>query len=872
MVLHAADEGEVRQVMLRATHYMMDKAAYRDGFVWSYLPDYSRRWGELEASPTMVWLQSPSTPDMGELMLDAYHATGDEYYYDCAGRIARCLMAGQLPCGGWNYLIDFGTETETRQWYATIGRQAWRLEEFQHYYGNATFDDEATANSAQFLLRYYMERKDDRQVYDAIMRAIDFMLDSQYANGGWPQRYPLKTDHPFNGKADYTPFVTLNDNVTPENIRFLANCYGMLGIKRVKEPVLRAMHLLRDLQQPLPLAGWADQYTPDELQPAHARSYEPRSINTGTTVSMFNKMLRYYEMTGDTSYLQRLPEAIQFLESMKLPASLASEVRRTPLQEGEILLPRFIVPETGRPLYVHRKGGNVKNGTYYTDEDPHGTIAHYSSFMVCNPENMRQRLKEVRQLNQKDLARNQFFDNTPSHYPAYHYDLARFAGRGPMLPTTEQIIKTLNKEGYWLTPLRQVSNPFKPIPQEMASESDSREYTSTMVGDEYDTSPFTDESVKGISTQVFIRNMAILIQELRPDETTLSGLHHEAFEGLTTGKPTALYTLHNANGMEACITNYGARLVSLMVPDRDGKMEDVVLGFDNIADYHHYRQNYGATVGRYIGRIKGARITLDGKEYSLQQTGGGNISHGGYPGFADQVWNLVTHTDSTLTLRYLSSDGENGFPGQLTVDLTYTLNNDNSLILRYRATTDKTTVVNLSNHSFFNLSGQLDQSIEEELLWVDSKQIATYDTDKNLNGHFRKTDKRRDPFCFKKPKRIGQDIDRDDAQLKVTRGYDHSFVLSKRARQGGCAAIVTDPGSGRIMRVHTTEPVVHIYTANGLKGTPTGKHGISYPRRSAICLETMHLADSPHHPEWPSTELRPDEVYQSETRFSFDTF
>lgn len=867
--LRAADDGEVRQTMLRATHYMMDRAAYRDGFVWSYLPDFSRRWGELEASPTMVWLQSPSTPEMGELMIDAYHATGDEYYYECAGRIARCIMAGQLPCGGWNYLIDFGTEEQTRQWYATIGRQAWRLEEFQHYYGNATFDDEATANCAQFLLRFYMERKDDRQVLDAVMRVVDFMLESQYDNGGWPQRYPLKTDHPFKGKADYTPFVTLNDNVTPENIRFLANCYGMLGLDRVKEPVLRAMHLLRDLQQPLPLAGWADQYTPDDLQPAHARSYEPRSINTGTTVSMFNQMLRYYEMTGDTSYLQRLPEAIQFLESLELPASLAKEVRRTPLQEGEILLPRFIVPETGRPLYVHRKGGNVQNGTYYTDENPHGTIAHYSSFMVCNPAAMRQRLKDIRQLNQKDLLRNQFFDNAPTHYPVYHFDRGGFYGRGPQPPGVDQIVASLSDEGYWLTPLRQVSHPYKAIPKTMAAESDSREFISTMVGDEYDTSPYTDESVKGISTQAFLRNMAVLIQSLRPDRTTRSGLRPEAFEGRVTGKATALYTLRNAGGLEACVTNYGARLVSLMVPDRNGRLEDVVLGFDNVADYHHYRQNFGATVGRYIGRIKGAKITLDGKDYNLQQTGGGNISHGGYPGFADQVWTCVAQTDSSLTLRYVSADGENGFPGTLTVDLTYTLGADNSLSIEYRATTDKPTVVNLSNHSFFNLSGQHNRAITDELLWVDSKQIATFDANKNLDGKFRKTTRLSDPFCFTKPKRIGQDIDRDDEQLNVTRGYDHSFVLGKKARKGGCAAEVYDPTSGRRMRLYTTEPVVHIYTANGLKGAQRGKQGVAYPRRSAICLETMHLADSPHHPEWPSTVLRPGEEYRSVTKLLF---
>lgn len=349
---------------------------------------------------------------------------------------------------------------------------------------------------------------------------------------------------------------------------------------------------------------------------------------------------------------------------------------------------------------------------------------------------------------------------------------------------------------------------------------------------------------------------------------TRSGLSPEAFVTNVNGKKTALYTITNKNDMEACITNYGARLVSLMAPGKNG-MEDVVLGFDNINDYVSLKQNFGATVGRYIGRIKGAHFVLDGKEYQLQGFGKGNISHGGKPGFANVVWDVVSKTDSSLTLRYLSPDGEAGFPGNLTVTLTYTLTAANTLKLDYEATTDKPTVLNISNHSFFNISGNPDKDILHEELMVNSKKIATFDDQKNLDGSFRKV--KGTPFDFRKPKTIGQDIDQDDEQLNITKGYDHSFVLKNRKGELLMQAILTDMEAGRQMIVYTTEPALHIYTANGLKGNQKGKRGIAHPHRSAICFEAMHLADSPNHPEFPSTVLRPGETWRSTTVYQFST-
>lgn len=863
-----ADEGDVKNAMRRATQYMMDVVAYQDGFVWNYLPDFSRQWGELEAKRTMVWLQSPSTPDMGQLLIDAYHATGDEYYYDCALRVVRCIVRGQLPCGGWNYMFDLEPEDSLKAWYATIGRQAWRLEEFQHYYGNATFDDEATKHCAELILRLYLE-KHDPALRKPLDKAIDFMLKSQYANGGWPQRFPLMYDHPFRGKADYSSFITINDNVMPENIDFLLQCYQSLGMSQLKEPILRAMHLMRDLQQPLPLAGWADQYTPDDLKPAHARSYEPRSVNTGTTVSMIFKMMEFYQLTGDESFLEGIPDAITFLESMRLPSQLAAKVRRTPLQGDEILVPRFIDPDTHQPMYVHRKGGNVVNGMYYTDSVTSGTIAHYSSFMVFSPSRLRNELKRVKSLVKQDLQRNSPLLQSTEGEPLPFYYQRNYRQRPDMvLPDADEVVKALDQQGRWISKLRQVSHPYRPLPKDMASESDDRQYAQTMAGDEYDTSPYENNDITGISVQTYIRNMVILINSLRPKTTTDSGLNPERFEDRVEGKQTRLFTLVNG-GMEACITNYGARLVSLMVPDRLGQRGDVVLGFDNITDYHRQKNNFGSIVGRYIGRIKGAEMTLDGINYQLQQSGGGNISHGGYPGFADHVWDVLRADDHSLTLQYVSPDGENGFPGQLTVRVTYTLTADQTLKVEYEATTNKTTVLNLSNHSFFNLSGNPATTVLPQRLFIDSKRIALYDDKKNLNGQFLKV--KNTPFDFTKPKPLGDEIDSQHPQLLVTKGYDHAFVLKHPGSTKKPAAILYDEKSGRRMTVYTDQPAVQVYTANGLNGSLVGKGGVPYPRRSAVCLETMHLSDSPHHPEFPTTVLRPGETFRSQTIFCFDT-
>ena len=503
-------ETQALETMKTATQYMMDVVSYRGGFVWNYLPDLSRQWGEMEARRTMVWTQDPGTPQVGHLLLDAYHATGDEYYYDAALKVARALIWGQQDNGGWNYTFDFAGEASLKDWYATVGQSGWRLEEFQHYYGNATFDDSCTSQCAKFLLRIYVE-KYDPSLRAALDKAIGFVLKSQYPNGGWPQRWPLMYNHPFRGKADYSSFITLNDDVIPECIDFLVQCYQTLGLPGLKEPIYRAMYLCILLQQGAPYAGWADQYTPDDLKPAHARSYEPRAVNSGTTVTMIRQMMEYYRLTGDTRFLAGIPAALDFLESLKLPASEEQRWGRPNGDPDAILVPRFIDPETGTPLYVHRVGSNWYNGHYFTSQDISGTIGHYSSAARVNVKALRRQYEELKAQPVAEVVKGSpLLEKELVPLPKYYA-----AVRGPR-EEPEDIIAALRPEGYWLSPLGSTSHPYKPGAS--TTPSDETKYASTNVGDEYDTSPYRcTDGTMCISTRDYINKMAALIRFIDKD-------------------------------------------------------------------------------------------------------------------------------------------------------------------------------------------------------------------------------------------------------------------------------------------------------------------------------------------------------------------
>src|SRR5262245_12187220 len=387
------DRQTVLDTMKRAT-MAMEKLSTNGGYVWSYLPDLSRRWGEMEARDTMIWIQPPGTPTMGHLYLDAYHATGDEYYYQAAEKVAGALIWGQHPSGGWNYMVDFGGDRSLREWYDTIGKNAWRMEEFQHYWGNATFDDAGTADASKFLLRLYVEKRDPKYK-PALDRAIAFVVDSQYPIGGWPQRFPLKSEFSHHGKPDYTSYITFNDDVAGENIDFLIKVYQALGDSRVLDPINRAMNVFLVTQQGQPQPGWALQYTPD-LKPVGARTYEPDALVTHTSARNIELLIEFYRLTGETKFLARVPEAIDWLESLTLPPGVAPAGRSHPT---------FVELGTNKPLYVHREGSNVVNGRYYVDSDPKNTLAHYSSFRAVNIANLRRLYAEAKATPPAELAK-----------------------------------------------------------------------------------------------------------------------------------------------------------------------------------------------------------------------------------------------------------------------------------------------------------------------------------------------------------------------------------------------------------------------------------------------------------------------------------
>lgn len=348
---------------------------------------------------------------------------------------------------------------------------------------------------------------------------------------------------------------------------------------------------------------------------------------------------------------------------------------------------------------------------------------------------------------------------------------------------------------------------------------------------------------------------------------TKSGLDPSKFETTVDGKAVKLYVLKNKAGMEVCATNYGGRIVSVMVPDRNNQWRDVVLGHDSIADYIHIDGNFGALIGRYGNRINQGRFTLDGVEYQLPQNNYGHCLHGGPKGFHHSVWDATQPNDTTLELTLHSPDGEAGFPGNLDVKVVYTLTSDNALRLQYTATTDKPTIVNLTNHSYFNLSGNAANDVLNDTVQFDADAFTPIDSTFMTWGEIRPVEGT--PFDFRAGKTVGQDIEADDEQLKNGLGYDHNMVLNTGGDLSKVACRISDPTSGIVLRVYTTEPGIQFYTGNFLDGKVKGKGGIAYPRRGAICVETQHFPDSPNQPNYPSVVLRPGETYSSTCIYKF---
>lgn len=353
------------------------------------------------------------------------------------------------------------------------------------------------------------------------------------------------------------------------------------------------------------------------------------------------------------------------------------------------------------------------------------------------------------------------------------------------------------------------------------------------------------------------------------DQKTDSGLLKSDFQTVINGDTTNLYVLKNNSGMEVCITNYGGRIVSVMVPDKTGKMQDVVLGFDSVQDYINIPSDFGASIGRYANRIDHGHLTIDGKTIQLPQNNYGHCLHGGPKGWQYQVYKNVKQPDATtLEMTRFSPDGDMNFPGNVEAKVTFKLTDDNAIKINYEATTDKKTVINMCNHSYFNLSGDPTDLITNNLLYINADSYTPVDSTFMTTGSIDPV--KGTPMDFTSSKTIGKDISNYDfVQLKNGNGYDHNWVLNTNGDLSKLAAKVISPITGISLEVYTNEPGIQVYTGNFLNGTVKGKKGIVYNQRAAICLETQHYPDSPNKPQWPSAFLAPGQTYHSEVIYKF---
>ncbi|WP_297695889.1 aldose epimerase family protein [uncultured Eudoraea sp.] len=351
-----------------------------------------------------------------------------------------------------------------------------------------------------------------------------------------------------------------------------------------------------------------------------------------------------------------------------------------------------------------------------------------------------------------------------------------------------------------------------------------------------------------------------------------NSINPDDFKAVIKGDSIRLYTLTNKNGLKADFTNYGQRLVALHVPDKNGEMGDVVLGLSTLDGYlNGPKNNFGAVIGRYGNRIANGKFSINKTKYKLAKNNGKNHLHGGTIGFDAVTWKASQTADNQIEFTRVSPDMEEGYPGNLHVKVTYVLTDDNELKIDYEATTDKTTIVNLTNHSYFNLKGEGQGDINDHVMMINASAYTPVDAGLIPIGAIESVEGT--PFDFTSPKTIGKDLDSNHAQMVIGGGYDHNFVLNESPKNSEglvLAARVTERASGRIMEVYTTEPGVQLYGGNFLNGSSTGKSGRPYMKRNAFCLETQHYPDSPNQPNFPSTVLEPGNTYKSMTVYKFD--
>lgn len=494
-------ENHVKETMLKASRYMVEEVSTQGGYVGIYYVDLSRRWGELEAFDTQIWVQDPGTITMGNLFLDAYQITNDEYYYRAAEKAARALIWGQLPVGGWNYMIDFAGDESLKRWYNTIGKNAWGFEEHNRYYGNATFDDVTTSKAAEFLLRIYLE-KFDPQFKSSLDKAISLILEAQYPLGGWPQRYPLIHSSPHHENEDYTSFYTFNDDAIWGNMEFLINCYYTLGETRLLDPIHRAMNFFILCQQGNPQGGWAEQYDM-ELKPAHARTYEPAALMPGATFRIAMRMLEFYQYTGDRRYLSRIQDAIDWLEGSRLPQEKTGG--------GIWTHPTFVEIETNKGLYAHREGSGVSDGRYWVDYSDENLLAHYGGKTKVDIERLKSEYERIRKMSPAEVTVGSPLhvqNHTDGRTPQFVFLQSQLLKEDtPKDTVVREIISNLDDKGRWLTKHEWISEPYALLAD----------------GKEINTARYSDESGRAIrdlsdqqylTVRTYVENMHILMRYL----------------------------------------------------------------------------------------------------------------------------------------------------------------------------------------------------------------------------------------------------------------------------------------------------------------------------------------------------------------------
>lgn len=493
---------EIEKKMLKATRFMVEEVSNKGGYLWYYLPDFSRCWGEMEAYPSMIWMQDPGTVGMGNVFLDAWELTKDLYYLNAAEKVVSAVISGQYPEGGWNYMTDFSGEKSIRRWYDTIGKNGWRLEEFQHYYGNCTFDDNVTTSAANFLLRFHLTVPENRACQLALDKAINFILRSQYPMGGWPQRFPPMGEFRKDGAPDYSSYYTFNDGVIRENLQFLINCYIQLNDLRMEEPIRRGMSFYVLSQHPT--GGWGQQYDKD-LEVAGARSYEPVALLPQTTFENAMLLLQFYEYTGDEKFLLAVPKAIEWLEKNKL--------KECQSDNGRYTHPTFIDPETLRPIYVHRVGSNVVYGYYYCNEEAYNFPIHYHGKCHIPIQELKEEYNRVKAIPSDELKKFFLFAEKTEQEKDGLWKIFNLRRKQQWVTRkgeqVDKVLQSMDSRGRWLVKHCMTSHPYV---GDGVNYDLTDEYACTFVGDETDTSPFPDTSDQEyISTKVYIQNMNILM-------------------------------------------------------------------------------------------------------------------------------------------------------------------------------------------------------------------------------------------------------------------------------------------------------------------------------------------------------------------------